>query len=404
MAEPLQPGIAGAGCALLDILYPDADLSSSAFTRCASRSPGDGGLVPGNLVFAAALEAYTGMSVADIVRSIRRRPPQGHSAPTPVRNLGGPAVVALILAAQLLGPQRIPVSFYGLRGDDEVGQHMAAIVARTPLEAGSYRSVAGPSPTTEVLSDPAANDGAGERTFINTVGVAEQMRVTSLPPAFFNRRIAFYGGTALVPRLHAELGQALARSRQAGQLTVVATVYDFLNEQRDPKGLWPLGSGRSDYRHIDLLITDREEARRLSGHDQPAAAARQFLDWGSAAVLVTDGDRPVTLAAAGVPWYPLEVSTLPVSSEVRRRAREVPPAERDTTGCGDNFAGGVLADLERQRYAGAERLDLSEAVVTGICAGAAAWFQLGGTWIEPWPGAAAERVGRFRRAYREDIS
>ena len=43
------------GCSLGDFLFTGIDFSSAAFAAYSSRNPGDGGLVPGKLVFADTL-------------------------------------------------------------------------------------------------------------------------------------------------------------------------------------------------------------------------------------------------------------------------------------------------------------------------------------------------------------
>lgn len=393
----LKPGVAGVGCALLDILHPDARFRGEVFERFASRSAGDGGLVPGQLVFASALEAYADTPVDAIVAELS-------SGAEPSQNLGGPAVVALVLAAQVLAPDLIPVRYFGLRGDDEFGETIKTIVERTPLDHSGYRRSPGASPSTRVLSDPEAQDGAGERIFINTLGVAERFRVRDIPAEFFDYEVSFFGGTALVPRLHEELGMALHSARSRGAITVVGTVYDFLNETQAPGELWPLGDGQRDYPLVDLIVTDAEEARRLTGEDAPIAALRRFLDWGAGAAIVTAGAEPVAIAAAKTGRFvPCEPTVLPVSSEVRRLADTVDPTSRDTTGCGDNFMGGVLSSIARDRARGRMRPDLTAAAIEGISAGAGAWFQLGGTYIEPHMGAAQERIDHFREAYHRQI-
>ncbi len=392
----LRDGIAGVGCALLDMLYPDARFSGDAFSRYASRSPGDGGLVPGQLVFSSALDRFAGVPAASVVAELC-----GGSEPH--RNLGGPAIVALVLAAQVLAPHNIPVRYFGFRGDDEIGSSIERIVARTPLGLDGLRRRPGESPSTRVLSDSSAEGGAGERLFINTLGVAEHFRVRDIPAEFFDYDIAFFGGTALVPRLHAELGVALHSARTRGAMTVVGTVYDFLNESRSPDALWPLGEGQRDYPLIDLIVTDAEEARRLTGARVPADAVRRFLEWGSGAAVVTSGADPVTFGASEGRFREAAVATLPVSDEVRRLADTTDPAARDTTGCGDNFMGGILSSIALQRKSVTAPLDLTEAAIDGVCAGAAAWFQLGGTYVEPEPGAALSRIERLRSAYRKQV-
>ena len=59
-----------AGCSLADILYADIDFTAPAFTACASKKDGDGGLAPGKLVFADALEAFTGKSYPELKRAL----------------------------------------------------------------------------------------------------------------------------------------------------------------------------------------------------------------------------------------------------------------------------------------------------------------------------------------------
>jgi len=396
-------GIGGVGCSLLDVLYPDATIESATFDRYASRTPGDGGLAPGKLVFAEHLESFSGVSLEQIQQEVG-------GATAPAQNLGGPAVVPLVHAAQVLAPLGIPVRFAGFYGDDEYGAVVTDIVGRTPLLTGDYRRRPGATPHTIVLSDPTAANGAGERTFVNRIGVAGEYRVADIPREILDQEIVYFGGTALVPALHAELGAALREVRRRGGLTIVATVYDFLNESRAPDQLWPLGDGQRDYPLIDLLIVDREEARRLTGEDQPAAALARFAEWGAGAAVVTDGGAPIHFRADRGRFAACPTGTLPVSAEVGRRAGEVPPSERDTTGCGDNFAGGVLADIAMQMAAtgsgvspAAPLLDLRAAVMRGVASGAAAWFYLGGTWIEQHPGEKAEMVDRFYRAYLEQL-
>lgn len=399
-----NPGIAGIGCALLDILHPDASIESEAFERYRSRTPGDGGLVPGNLVFASALTEFAKKSVDEIIGEIC-------AGATPESNIGGPAIVALILAAQLLKPQSIPVRYFGVRGTDENGETLGQLVQKTPLISKDYLVRDGSSPSTRVLSDPVAENGAGERTFINEIGVAEGIGPEDIPEIFFHHHVAFFGGTAVLPLIHNQIGVPLRRAQQNGSLTIVATVYDFINESKAPNKLWPLGEGQTDYPAVDLIIADAEEARRLTGKSEPGAAVQRFLSFGAGAAVVTSGANPVWFAVAGERFRPEELRSLPVSSEVRRRAATVDLTTRDTTGCGDNFAGGVLASIASQlasfpcNSAGVPDglVDLGEAVITGIAAGAAAWFQLGGTRFETKPGESLEIVEEFRRAYLSQI-
>jgi sugar/nucleoside kinase (ribokinase family) len=404
-----NPGIAGIGCALLDILHPDASIESEAFERNRSRVPGDGGLVPGQLVLASALSEFSGKQVDEIVAEICGDSP-------PENNIGGPAIVALILAAQMLKPNGIPVRFFGVRGTDEIGKTLGRLVRKTPLLYDDYVVRDGTSPSTRVLSDPHAANGAGERTFINEIGVAAEFEPEEIPDVFFRYHVAFFGGTAVLPKIHANIGIPLRRAKQNGALTIVATVYDFINESKAPDKLWPLGADQKDYPAVDLMITDAEEARRLTGEAKPSAAVQRFLSWGTGAAVVTSGSVPVWFAVASDRkdgrFQPNRLESLPVSAEVRRRAPTVEPTTRDTTGCGDNFAGGILASIGTQlasfpcnaEGAPEGQVNLRDAIITGIAAGAAAWFQLGGTRFEAHPGESLRNVEGFRNAYLSQIN
>ena len=91
-----------AGCSLADILYADIDFTAPAFTACASKKDGDGGLAPGKLVFADALEAFTGKSYPELKRALT-----GGRAPH-AENLGGPAIVGAINAdRKSVGRERV---------------------------------------------------------------------------------------------------------------------------------------------------------------------------------------------------------------------------------------------------------------------------------------------------------
>ena len=96
------------GCSLADFLYANVDFSSPAFRSCASVKDGDGGLQPGKLVFADALEKFVGKPYAEIRKGLTggRKPPVKTSAARPSS--------AAINAAQILSD--LPVEFRFLRG------------------------------------------------------------------------------------------------------------------------------------------------------------------------------------------------------------------------------------------------------------------------------------------------
>jgi sugar/nucleoside kinase (ribokinase family) len=381
----------------MDYLSTGIDFSGAAFERYRSKTPGDGGLVPGQLVFAEGLERFAGAPYEKVLEEITGGKPPAS------KNLGGPSVVALVHAAQLLNPAGVPVSFYGVRGDDQVGGDLAAIVSRTPLHWDHYLQEPGHTPFTHALSDPTWDNGTGERSFVNSTGVAADFRAHHIDPSFYDHAITAFGGTALVPALHAELHQPVRRAHANGALTVVNTVYDFLNESRNPHRPWPIGDSEETYRHTDLLIVDAEEARRLSGTKTPEAAAGRFVEGGVTAVIITRGADELYAVSRGGRFAPLEPGWFPVSDRVSQELRAGTGSTGDTTGCGDNFVGGVLYALADQLRSGERSLDLHHAVSWGVASGGYACFFLGGTSIEQHPGEKLTAITEYVRDYRRQL-
>ena len=80
-----------------------------------------------------------------------------------------------------------------------------------------------------------------------------------------------------------------------------------------------------------------------------------------------------------------------------------PENRGDTTGCGDNFTGGVIAGIAEQlEEYGPKNLNLQEACVSGIAAGGFACFTIGGVFYENQPGEKAKLLKPFMEKYRKE--
>ena len=394
--------ISGVGCCLMDRIYDKVDFTSEVFRKYLSKEAGDGGLEPGKLTFEEELERFSGDSFAsDILPKLT----EGRKADK--ENIGGPCIVALINAAQVACKES-EVCFYGCYGDDEVGEDLLQRLRQTPVDLLHYRKQpSSETASTSVLSDPNYDNGHGERTFVNTIGASWHYLPEEVDASFYDSDICVFGGTALVPRIHQGLSGMLKKAKEKGCLTVVNTVYDFLNEKENPAQRWPMGDGDEAYRFIDLLIADHEEALRLSGCKDIPAAISFFAGKGAGAVLVTNGARDVYLWADSPLFGKVPMQTLPVSAAVGKALKE--GRKGDSTGCGDNFAGGVIASIAKQlshvsplsrRGVGGEALNsqlsilnsqfstlnsplsLVESTKWGIVSGGFACFYYGGTYIE----------------------
>ena len=384
--------ISGVGCCLMDRIYDNIDFQSESFRKYLSKKAGDGGLEPGKLTFEEELEHFAGQSFSSDILPLLT---SGRKADK--ENIGGPCIVALINAAQLAWEES-KVSFYGCSGDDEVGEDLLKKLRQTPVDLSHYRIQKGSeTASTSVLSDPNYDNRHGERTFVNTIGASWHYLPEEVDDSFYNSEICVFGGTALVPRIHQGLSAMLKRVKQNGSITIVNTVYDFINEKEHPEQRWPMGDSDESYRFIDLLIVDHEEALRLSGCVDITTAISFFREKGTGAVLVTNGARNVSLWADSPLFGKVPEQTMPVSAAVGEALKQ--GKKGDSTGCGDNFAGGVIGSLARQLSiinCQLSKLDLKEACRWGIVSGGFACFYYGGTYLE---GKEGEKLSYLQELY-----
>ncbi|MEO8411350.1 MAG: hypothetical protein ABI478_12350, partial [Propionivibrio sp.] len=147
--------IAGAGCCLLDYIYAEVDFTAAPFRAWRSHRHGDGGLEPGKLTFTEDFEAFAGRDLDAVLLEITA------GKPVSAVNVGGPGVVALIHAAQILDPARFAVRFVGAVGADDEGKELCRQLTRTPLSPQGLVIKRGRTPRTVVLSDPHFDHGRG---------------------------------------------------------------------------------------------------------------------------------------------------------------------------------------------------------------------------------------------------
>jgi len=389
--------ISGTGCALADFLYTKMDFSSDVFKKYMSKSPGDGGLSPGKLVFTSEFEEFAGKKFDKILKEV------SNGVQADRFNVGGPSLVALIHAAQLLTGELAMVKYFGYLGNDDTGKKILKVVENLPVDISGYKMVESSTPFTDVFSDPDYDHGVGERIFVNNIGAAGKYSPKNLGADFFDADITVFGGTALVPPIHDSLSGLLKQAKSSQSFTIVNTVYDFRNESKDPQGRWPMGDGDMSYSLIDLLITDREEAFRLSGTVLIKDALQFFVDKGVKAVIITQGHDPVCLFVDKRFYQELENDSMPISDYVANQLKSG-VNKGDTTGCGDNFVGGVIASLAMQMMGGCEKPDLTEAAIWGIASGGAACFYTGGTFVESRSGEKYATIAEIVEKYKNQLN
>ena len=384
--------VSGVGCCLVDKIYSNIPFNGTNVSPFLSLQRGDGGLSPGLLVFREEFEAFTGNSFQTTLDKIT-----GGRSPDKI-NIGGPGIVALIHAAQMLEAEGSTVCFYGSGGNDEDGGYLLSALKKTPVNIDNYRLLDYDTPSTVVLSDPKYDNGHGERIFINSIGAAWNYSVKDISEDFFASDLVVFGGTALVPEIHDNLTELLIKAKANNCITIVNTVFDFRNEKANPHKKWPLGRSSKSYCYIDLLITDREEAFRLSGKSDISEVLNFFRENKVGALIITNGSNPVIVFSSGRFLSVLDECELQISQAVSDQLKK--GHSGDTTGCGDNFTGGVIASLILQLQAGNNQPDLKEACIWGIISGGFSCFYKGGTYFETFPGEKRRKIKPYYEQYK----
>lgn len=387
--------VSGVGCCLVDMLFNDIDFGSELIRPYLSKKRGDGGLTPGHLVFQEEFEEYCGDPFIKVLEKIT-----GGRHPDKI-NIGGPSIVSLINTAQLTEKEQCEVRFYGRGGNDEIGQYLLSSLQKTPVVLKDYQLIDTRTPSTVVLSDPKFDNGHGERMFINSIGAAWDYQPEELDNDFFNSDIVVFGGTALVPRIHDHMTTLLKRAKSKGCITIVNTVFDFRNEKAHPAEKWPVGESDESYEHIDILITDQEEAFRLSGEYDSGAAMGFFKDKKVSSVIITNGSKNIKAWSDGRFFKHSDRIEMPVSAKVTDGLKNFQGG--DTTGCGDNFVGGVIASVVTELYNGVKHPELREACSWGVVSGGFTCFYMGGTYFEEKPGEKRAKIQSYYESYRQQI-
>ncbi len=387
--------VSGVGCCLVDVLYNDINFGSEIIRPYLSLSRGDGGLIPGQLVFKEEFQKFCGGPFDLILHKIT-----GGRVHDKI-NIGGPSIVSLLNTAQLTDKKNVEIRFFGRGGKDNIGRYLISSLRKTSVVLSDYKLIDNQTPSTIVFSDPSFDNGHGERMFINSIGAAWDYSPDELDNKFFNSDIVVFGGTALVPRIHDNMTSLLKKAKLKGCITIVNTVFDFRNEKANPYSKWPLGNSDESYKYIDLLIADQQEAFRLSGETDPGTSIRFFMQNKVSSIIITNGSKNISLYSDGRFFKPCELTEMPVSQKVLNELRN--NTGGDTTGCGDNFVGGVIASTVTQLNHGNPKPDLREACCWGIVSGGFACFYMGGTYFEKKNGEKGTKMKPYYEDYKKQI-
>ncbi len=161
----------------------------------------------------------------------------------------------------------------------------------------------------------------------------------------------------------------------------------------NPDSPWSFIDLDDDYKSIDLLIADNEEAMKISGQVTKKESISYFAEKGVHSVIITHGSEDVLCYSDGLFCKEIGIFNMPVSMSAGDQIRGLPSnSGADTTGCGDNFAGGVYADLAKQLENKAQiKPSLKQAAVWGVVSGGFAALYEGGVFYEKKEGEKLEK-------------
>lgn len=248
---------------------------------------------------------------------IARMPAAGELVPTNRLRLtlGGCASNAGLDMAKL--GFRVGVS--GCVGDDIFGEF---VIGRLQ-EGGVNTSGIHRLPDTGTASSLVLNVQGEDRRFISTAGASGRFAVSHIPPEWVTAAKVFYiGGYLMMPELETdEMVELFRTARAAGVKTVLDVV---LFEQRP---FWEILDRILP--ETDVFLPNDDEARLLTGLDDPFDQANRFRDAGAKTVVITQG----------------EAGSILVTEGRRLRSGTYPTEFIGGTGSGDAFDAGFIAGL-----------------------------------------------------------
>jgi sugar/nucleoside kinase (ribokinase family) len=255
-----------------------------------------------------------GILVADVIaRPVEELPAAGTMELVEEVTLhGGGCALNTATALSRLG---LRAGVAGKVGADPFGEYLLGLLD----ERGIARSGVVVDESVATSATVVLVDAAGERTFLHLKGANERLRADELDrELLFSARALHLAGALVLDELDGEPTAAiLAEARERGLLTSLDTVFD-------PSDRWE--RVLPSLPHADLFTPGLNEARGISGEEDPARAAGWLRERGVKEVAVTMGEEGCYAAGDGY------------------EARLEPPAVRalDGTGSGDAFAAGLI--------------------------------------------------------------
>lgn len=228
---------------------------------------------------------------------------------------------AMNQALALSGLGGLRVALCAQVGDDPFGHVL--------LEQARNRGV----DTTHILCNPNTITSTsvvlirpdGQRNFVYCAGNNDCFECEDVPHALWGQAKVISIGSLLGLRGFpgSKAAEGFRKAKEAGTITVADTTHDVNNYGLS--GIEPVMP------YTDYFIPSLEEAKRLLGVDNPEDQARAFMKMGAKHVILKLGEK----------------GCLVMDEKGSRRLPTFKVPVVDTTGCGDNFAAGIIMGILR---------------------------------------------------------
>ncbi len=228
---------------------------------------------------------------------------------------GGCAVNAAIDLAKV----GVQVGVVGCVGDDAFGNYLIDVMNKSGVETSGVRR----DPAVETSGSLIINVDGEDRRYIHSIGASASVRPSDIPlERVRTSKVLYVGGYLLMQGLlDGALTPVFRAARAAGVITALDVVLPGPGDHwRQLEGLLA---------ETDLFLPNTDEAKVITGLDDPVAQADRFRAAGAKTVVITCGEHGTVL----------------VNDHVRLRAGIFRMNYVGGAGSGDAFDAGYIAAL-----------------------------------------------------------
>lgn len=213
----------------------------------------------------------------------------------------------------------IKVAVAGCVGNDSFGSFITDTLAAAGADTTSVKRLTDVGTSGTLIINVVNQD----RRFVHTMGANARLTAADIPwERVQSAKVLYVGGYLLMPALRVdELTPLFRRARAAG----VTTVLDVVLPGKDD--YWPRLEMLLP--EVDVFLPNDDEARLITGQEDPKQQALQFQSAGAKTVVITCGGR----------------GTILVHDKLRMEADTYPVTYVGGTGAGDAFDAGYIAGI-----------------------------------------------------------